>query len=156
MKERQCQRIFSREREQAMLIMIVHSSGNPIPYNVISDLTSSREIEGIHIPLPAKSNRERAEIIHSFIEKAEKNRQDTFLLVINEDLSNELNLDGKVDCMLCCYRDGNGVPTISVWKNGIGDEGISYEEFLEDLKNLPVLVQPPESPKPKYFRHAAD
>ena len=82
-----------------MLIMIVHSSGSPIPYNVISDITASREVEGTHIPLPARSTRERTDMIQDFIIKAEKNPEQVFLLVVNEELENEVN-DEKIDTRL--------------------------------------------------------
>jgi hypothetical protein len=134
-----------------MLIMIVHSSGSPIPYNVISDLTACKEIEGTHIPLPARSRRERTEMIQDFTLKAEENPDEVFLLVVNEDLEDEVN-EMKIDTVLSCYHDNNGRPAVNVAKNGIGDEGVSYEEFLEDLKNFTLV--PAEEPL-KYFTRGA-
>ncbi|MEW6733326.1 MAG: hypothetical protein AB1489_18510 [Acidobacteriota bacterium] len=135
-----------------MLIMIVHSSVSVIPYNVISDVTSIREIEGTHIPLPARSNRERAEMIKDFISKAQEDPQQIWLLVANEDLCDSLKLEdnNQIDVVLYSHFDNNSRPAVSVWKNGIGDEGISYEEFLETLPAYSCIPQPPLE-KPKYF-----
>jgi hypothetical protein len=139
-----------------MLIMIVHSCGSPIPYNVISDLAANREVEGTHIPLPARSTRERLETIKDFLLRAEENPDNTFLLVVTEDLEEELERSEKVDCVLLCYHDSNGRPAVSVAKNGIGDEGLTFEEYLLHLKNYaPLPQQQIEVEEPKYFTRGA-
>jgi hypothetical protein len=138
-----------------MLIMIVHSCGSPIPYNVISDLAASREVEGTHIPLPARSTRERTEMIREFLLRSEESSDKTFLLVVTEDLENEINDYEKIDCTLTCYHDSNGRPAVSVAKNGLGDEGLSYEEFLIYMKNFTPIAEQIEVEKPKYFTRGA-
>ncbi len=117
-----------------MLIMIIHGRGITIPYTVIEEISSLRAPQGTHIPLPAKSNREWAEAIEEFIIKALENPARNWLLVVNEELSSHLKLEkrAEIDCMLYYYTDNNGRPAVSVWKSGIGDEGVTYEEFLQD------------------------
>jgi hypothetical protein len=120
-----------------MITMIIQSRGMGIPYNVIEDINGIREPEGKHIPLPAKSNREWAEAIQEFVNKAQEDREKLYLLIVNEELCTNLKLEREdgIDCMLFYYADNNGRPAVSVWKNSLGDEGVTYEEFLEDLKN---------------------
>lgn len=139
-----------------MLTMIVHSRGNAIPYNIISDLSAVREPEGKHIPLPAKSNRERAEMIEEFIRRAVSDTENVYLLVVAEELNDELDLErrAEIDCILYNYIDNQGRPAVSVWKNGIGDEGVTYEEFVEDLRNFSPDRLPVEK-RPKVFTKRA-